>query len=307
LTISGKTTGAAAGMNIDLSCLGLGAENMSEAQDALLVYGDATVSNGVVLHSATNVFKNVVNGMDLTITGISSSPVTITSEKSSTEIKAALSSFVENYNKYKELLNAATSYDTNQNTGEILFNSYAARQFDREMSNVLLQRVYGITGINSLQSLGISIQQSSETLQTESDEEGVTTTTTAGLLIFDEEKFDAIYESNPDGVKEFFYKTQERTGDDGKTTTTPIGWAQKFVDAAESLTGDYGIVTRELQTLQSKIDYNDERLNFLQERLDVKRQMYLNKFNALETALAKMSSDLSTISSIKTSNTSSSS
>lgn len=302
LAISGKTTGAAAGMNIDLSCLGLTTENMTEASDAILVYGDAKSSSGVVLHSGSNTFKNIVSGIDLTVTGTSDTPVTITSEKSSVDIKAALKTFVENYNKFRTLLNTNTFYDVETNTGAILYNNHVARAFDRDITNALLERVYGIPGINSLQSIGITIRSS---LDDEVIDESTGLLTydneLTGLLTFDEDAFDTLYESNPDGIQEFFFKQQEIIGDDGKTATITTGWAQTFMDAANSLVDYDGMAYYERDTLDLKITKNEERITFLQERLDVKKQMMLNKFYAMEQALAKMSSDMSTISSISTS------
>ncbi|MDR0705620.1 MAG: flagellar filament capping protein FliD [Planctomycetaceae bacterium] len=289
LAISSKTTGAASGMNIDLSCLGLTTENMTEASDAILVYGDAKSSSGVVLHSGSNTFKNVVNGVSITVTGASDTPVTVTSEKSSTDIKVALNQFVEQYNIFRELLNDYTAYDVETNTGQVLYNNHVARAFDRNISDALLKRVYGITGINSLQSLGITIRSSL-------DDETVNSST--GILTFDEEVFDTLYATNPDGIQEFFFKEQEILGDDGKPTTIKSGWAQSFMNAANLLTDYDGIAYIERDTLDTKIAKNEERIAFLQERLDVKRQMMLNKFYAMEEALAQMSSDMNTVTSI---------
>ncbi|MDR2438527.1 MAG: flagellar filament capping protein FliD [Planctomycetaceae bacterium] len=289
LAISGKTTGAAAGMNIDLSCLGLTTENMTEASDAILVYGDAKSSSGVVLHSSSNTFKNIVSGIDLTVVGASDTPVTITSAKSSVDIKAALTTFVENYNTFRELLNGFTAYDTETYEGEILYNNHVARAFDRNITDALLKRVYGITGINSLQSIGISIRSSL-------DDSSINSAT--GTLTFDETVFDTLYESNPDGIQEFFFKQQEIIGDDGETTTITSGWAQTFMDAANALVDYDGMAYYERDTLDLKISQNEERIAFLQERLDVKRTMMLNKFYAMEEALAQMSSDMNTVSSI---------
>ncbi|MDR3197811.1 MAG: flagellar filament capping protein FliD [Planctomycetaceae bacterium] len=296
LTISGKSTGTAAGMNIDLSCLGLTAENMSEAADAILVYGDAGNSAGIVFHSGSNTFKNIISGVDITVKGASDTPITITSEKSSMDIKVALKAFVENYNTFREKLNADTYYDTEAYQGKILYNNHVARAFDRNITNVLLKRVYGITGINSLQSLGITIRPALTEEAATLNEESIDVS--AGTLTFDEEVFDALYASNPDGIRDFFFKEQEILGDDGKPTTIKSGWAQTFSDAADLLTDYDGIAYHERDTLDTKISKNAERIAYLNERLVVKQQMYLNKFYAMEQALAQMSSDMNTVSSI---------
>jgi flagellar hook-associated protein 2 len=246
--------------------------------------------------SATNTFKGVVSGVDITIAGTSDKPVTITSEKASTEIKVALRAFVENYNKFKLKLNEETAYvDASTAKGNVLTFNSAARQFDRVLSNVLMKRVYNIPGITSLQSLGITTQSAGY------DDEGLRIGGD-GTLKFDETVFDSLYSSNPDSVRDFFYQATETTDAAGKTVTTKHGWAQSFEDAVNSLTDpDYGVVSRELNTLGRKIDSNEERITFLTERLDAKRLMMLTKFYAMEQTMAKMSDDMSSVSNIASS------
>lgn len=304
LAISGGTTGAAGAMNIDLSCLGLATENMTEAQDAILVYGDATSSNGVPLHSSTNTFKNVINGVDVTILGKSDTPITVTSARSSTDIKASLQAFVENYNSFREQLNTQMYYDTSLEMGNPLHNDSVALAYDTEIPKLLQQRVYGINGVQSLQSIGISIRSSSS-------DGGLNTQT--GKLTFDEKVFDELWATNRDGMMEFFFKEREVVDSEAgldkdgnvQMKTVKTGWAQNFMEVAESITGNtsgtvLGKVGYALQTLDDKITDNYERIEFLEARLDVKKQQMLNKFYAMETAMAQMSTDMSTISAIAT-------
>ncbi len=296
LMITGSSTGAKGAMNIDLSCLGLDVQNMSEAQDAILVYGDANKEGSLVLHSASNTFKNAVNGIDLTVTGTSTSPVTVSSVASSTDIKAALTTFVTNYNKYQELLNNYTFYDPAANdgagAGNYLYKNRIAKMFQRDVADVLLKRVYGIPGITSLKDIGISIRSNVK------DVDGVNTST--NTLTFDEEKFDALYASNPEGLQEFFFKEQTIIGEDGKEKTIKTGWAQTFADVADRLTGDEGVAFAEINNMTTRMDKNDEDSAKMTARLAVKEQQMLNKFYAMEQAMAKMSSDMSSISAIAT-------
>lgn len=314
LVVTGSTTGAAGAMNIDLSALGLSTQNINEAQDAVLIYGDSAKDNGVTIHSSSNTFKNVVNGIDLTIKGVSDSPITVTSEKTSADIKASINAFVENYNKFREQYNTDTFYSTSQEAGNVLHNSTLAKNFGSDMQKALLTTISDIPGINSIQSLGLTIRSSA-------DDDGINKET--GKLVFDEEVFDAIWETNPEGVQEFLFRQQTimdpsgELDDDGnpKTITQSVGWAQKFMDVANQYTGtdtstssssststskstSRGKIYQYLETLDTKITNNEERLEYLQGRLTTKEQQLYNKFNQMESSLAKMSNDLSTVSSI---------
>lgn len=298
LSITGGTTGVAGGMNIDLSCLGLTAENMTEACDAVLVYGDGNSSSGVVLTSSSNTFKNVVDGVDLTIMGVSNSPITITCERSNVDVKAALSTFVTNYNSFRELLNDASFYSVIDEKGNPLHNSALARSFDRDVTDALLAQVYNVPGINSIQSLGIKIRSSV-------NDEMINKAT--GKLEFDEEVFEAAWENNPDAVMAFFYSPIEMVDPSGKLDedgnpamiTVNQGWAQQFVDVADRLTAtETGKSAVALSTLDTKITQAQERADYMEARLKVKQAQLEKKFVAMETSLAKMSADMSTVSSI---------
>ena len=295
LMITGATTGAKGTMNIDLSCLGLDVQNLNEAKDAILVYGDPNSEGSLVMSSSSNTFKNAIDGIDVTVTGTSSTPITVSSALSSEAIKVALQTFVENYNKYQEELNVQTYYDPSYNNGtgagNILSNDRIARQFQQDIPNALLKRVYGVPGITSLMDLGVSIRSSIY------DTDGTNRET--GKLVFDEEKFDALYAENPDAIRDFFF--QERTIiENGEEITIKTGWAQAFMDVADRLTGDNGSVFLEINKLDDQITKNDEASARMTQRLAFKEQQMLKKFYAMEQAMAKMSADLSTISAITT-------
>ena len=297
LMITGATTGAGGAMNIDLSCLGLDVQHLSEAKDAILVYGDPAKEGSLVLTSSSNTFRNAIEGIDLTLTGTSATPITVNSARSSTDIKASLQIFVENYNQYQELLNVWTYYDPTvlggQGAGNLLYNDRVAREFQRDIPDILSKRIHGIPGVTSLRDIGISIRSNLY------DTDGTNRET--NKLVFDEDKFDALYAENPDAIQDFFFQEQTITDSDGEEITIKTGWAQMFMDVANRLSGDDGIVFREINKLNDQIDRNDRDSDLMTQRLAVKEQQMLKKFYAMEQAMARMSGDMNAISSIATS------
>ena len=175
--------------------------------------------------------------------------------------------------------------------GNYLYKNRIAREFQRAIPDILTQRVHGIPGITSLRDIGISIRSNTY------DVDGTNLET--NKLIFDEDKFDALYASNPDAIRDFFF--QERTIiENGEEIAVKTGWAQSFMDVADRLTGDEGIVFKEISKMTDQIDRNDADADRMTQRLAVKEQQMLKKFYAMEQAMAKMSSDMSAISSIAT-------
>ncbi|MCL2710595.1 MAG: flagellar filament capping protein FliD [Planctomycetaceae bacterium] len=295
LSISSKQTGASGAFNVDLSAIGLTTETMSHAKDAMITYGDVSQSTGLILRSSNNTFKGVIQGMDLTITGVSDTPVTITSASSNIDVKVSLESFVNRYNEFREELNVDMYFQVSANTGvsgHILWNNPVARALDRDITKMLQQTVEGIPGIRSLADLGITMRKNL-------DDTGVNKET--GKLIFDEDKFQEAWARDPEAVQKFFFDEREYTDKDGKTTTVSVGWAQKFTDLADSFQGDgaiLGKIPARLDTLTTQIDRNDLRIEFMEQRLEFKRQMYLKQFYAMEQAMARMTGDMSAVSNI---------
>ena len=292
LSVSSKQTGAAGKFNIDLSAIGLATETMNVAKDAMIVYGDANQSNSLVMRSSTNSFRGLINGADLTITGVSDSPVTITSASSNLDVKTSLKLFVEQYNEFREKLNEDMYFRvTNEGIeGNILWNSSVAKAFDREVTKMFMETIEGIPGIRSLADLGIKIRPSW-------NDEGLTFDTSK--LEFDEEKFEEAWRNNQEAVQQFFFNEREVKNANGTTSKVNTGWAQRFSDTVDRLVGNGDIVgatPSRIDTLDTQITRNEDRIAFLEQRLEFKRQMYLNQFYAMEQALARMSSDMSAVS-----------
>jgi flagellar hook-associated protein 2 len=281
---------------------------MSEARDAKIVYGDSKVSDGLVLTSNTNTFKGIINGADLTITGVSDTPVTITSASSSVEVLSSLRQFVENYNAFREKLNDDMYFEVDPTKGiqakTILWNSPIAKSFDRDVSEMLQKTVKGIPGIYSLAALGITMSSNGYDPTTNTYDPTVTKVT--GKLYFDEEKFLEAWDRDPEGVQKFFFNEVETVDRSGNKITVNTGWAQQFSDMADRLIGSndgalIGKVQARLDVLDQSIYRNEQRIEYMEQRLEFKRNMYLKQFYAMEQALAKMSTQSEAVGSIMTS------
>ncbi|MCL2005568.1 MAG: flagellar filament capping protein FliD [Planctomycetaceae bacterium] len=301
LSVSSKTTGEASAFNIDLSALGLSTVTMTEAKDAKMIYGDSNTANSLILTSSTNSFQGIVEGIDMTINGTSNTPVTITSASSSLDVKVSLEQFVENYNRYRENLNLMMTYSVDSDgniqvmeDGGILWNSAEAKAFDRDLTRILMQTITGVPGIRTLADLGITIRGNLDDI--ESGASGLQT----GMLAFDEDKFQAAWDRDPEAVQKFFFQEQEIRDNNGNTITIKTGWAQKFTDVSDTLVGSadgsiMGKTTARIDSLDRSISQNDQRIAFMNERLEWKRQMYLKQFYAMEQAMARMTSDMSAV------------
>ena len=285
LMVNGGRTGEAAKLTLDLSALGLTQEVMNEARDAVVVYGDLNAKNGVMLTSSSNIFVNAVPNINIEVKGGSTTPITVSTENSSLEIKTSLKSYVENINKFLEVLLDATHSDPqNDDYGE-LFTDSTARNLYRDLNSMLTERFPNSGGVESLMQLGVRIDPETR------------------LLEFDEEKFDELFKDNPNGIREFFIKSTVTDYDkNGNPIETQAGFAAKYTQMAERYTAIAGgALGFKYESLQSKIEDAYKREDFLQARLDAKRLMLYKSFIAMETTLAQMQKSMTAIEGINTS------
>jgi flagellar capping protein FliD len=289
LMVNGGRTGEAAKLTLDLSALGLTQEVMTEARDAVVVYGDMNAKNSVMLTSSTNIIVNAVPNINIEIKGASTSPITVSTEGSSLEIKTSLKSYVENINKFLEVLLEATRSDPqNEDYGE-LFTDSTVRNLYRDLTSMLTERFPNTGGVETLRQLGIKINPETR------------------LVEFDEETFDQLYKENPNGIREFFIKTSVTNYDkNGNPMETQVGFAAKYTEMAERYTAiASGSLGYKYESLQSKIEAAYKQEEFLQARLEAKRLILYKSFITMETALAQMQKSMSAIERINTSTSSS--
>jgi flagellar hook-associated protein 2 len=285
LMVSGGRTGEAAKLTIDLSALGMTQNVMSEARDAILVYGDINSPTAVMLTSNSNIFTNAVPNINIEVKGSSTSPITVSTESSSMEIKTSLKSYVENINKFLEVILEATASDPQNNEYGVLFTDSTVRNLYRDLTNMLTERLPGQYGVESLMQLGIKINAETR------------------LVEFDEYTFDQVYKENPEGVREFFIKTTVTDYDkDGKPIETQVGFAAKYTEMAERYTAvASGSLGYKYESLQTKIEQANSREEFLTARLNAKYMRLYKSFVVMETTLAKLQNSMNAISSINTS------
>jgi flagellar hook-associated protein 2 len=290
LMINGGHTGDAAKLTLDLSALGMTQTVMSEARDAVLVYGDINSQASVMLTSNSTIFINAVPNINLEVKGSSTSPITVKTESSSLEIKTSIKSYVENINKFLEVLLEATYSDPQTEEYGALFTDSTARNLYRDLTQMLTERFPNSGGVETLMQLGIKINADTR------------------LLEFDEETFDELYKANPNGITQFFInKTVTGYDRDGKPIETDTGFAAKYDAMAERYTAiSGGALGYKYESLQSKIETAYDREEFLQARLDAKRLRLYKSFIAMETTLASLQKSMTTIERIGTSTSSSS-
>ncbi|GIW96685.1 MAG: hypothetical protein KatS3mg111_0018 [Pirellulaceae bacterium] len=242
----------------------IGFSETAAGRDALLAFGATAETGGVLVTSSSNQFTNVVSGLDVSVSGTSTTPVAITVSKSDATIVDRIDKFVEQYNKLRDKYEDLTIYDATTNQVGILFGKGSALRVDSVFSRLITGTFPGAGPIRSLVQLGIRLNDQ-------------------GRLEFDEDKFTAQYNADPDAVKEFF-------------TAEDFGFSARARAVADSLAGvEGGSLLQRSNTLSAQIDANSARIETLQTRLDKQRERLLLEFYNMETTIARIQQNLSAL------------
>jgi flagellar hook-associated protein 2 len=266
LTLQSGTTGKAGELLIDGSGAGLAFADLASAQDAVLQLGTGLAAT--LFTSPTNKFDDLIDGLDVTITGQSTDPVTVSVTQTGEAAAAAIQTFVDNYNKLREKLDAYNAFDPAAGTKGTLFGSSETLRIDTEVSRLITNRYFGLGDVQSLAELGVSVDDQ-------------------GKLAFDKTKFQTRYATDPDAVVEFF-------------TNETSGFAAKADAAIERLVGrDNSLLATRALVLARQVEDTSGRILKWDDRLERQRERLLNQFFRLELVVSRIRDSLSAISQIQ--------
>lgn len=265
LVLTSQQTGKAGELVFDTSGVSLFLQEASRAQDAMLMFGPATAAaSNILISSPSNTFREVLPGVTLEIKQTSTTPVTVTVSASDADLVASVQTMVDNYNEFRDKLAELTAYDAETDTKSILTCDHAALRLDSELSYLLSGRFAAAGAIRSLAEVGVQLEKD-------------------GTLSFDASQLKAKYAADPAAVEQFF-------------TADEFGVSARLDRLLEDLSGeDASLLAHRLKTLRDKIDRNQQRIEFMNDRLDAQRERLLLQFYRMEVAIAKMQDSLTAL------------
>lgn len=234
-----------------------GSGGMVEKQAAV----DAAFSiNGVALTSASNTLTDTVPGLTLTLSEVTTAPVTIGVEVDGAALKKNIQSFVDSYNAINDMLATATRYDpTSKTAGSLQGDSTAVG-----LQNALRSMMRSATSsdpYSRLADIGITAKQ-------------------GGKLEVDSAKLDTALSSNSDGVQALFTHSD--------TESTASGFGLKVKAFADGLIATGGTLSTRTESLQQAIKRNTTEQQKVIDRASRAETRYLAQYNAMDAAVGRL-------------------
>jgi flagellar hook-associated protein 2 len=268
ISLISNTSGRAGEIQLDTSGFGLDFFEIAPAEDALLLVGSATTPGaGILTSSPDNRFDELIEGVELTVNGPSDVPVRIEVDESNESLISGVQLLVDQYNHLQDKIDELTFFDENSGSTGILFGSNETLRIETTMSNLLTSRFFGVGDVQSLEQVGLSLDDK-------------------GRLEFDTDNLERRLQEDLEAVQQFF-------------TDEEFGFVKKFEDAVDSLAGEgHSLLVSRSDTLQRRIENNSDKIQFMNTRLEAERDRLLLQFYNMETSIAKLQGNLQAIQSL---------
>jgi flagellar hook-associated protein 2 len=281
LILSARKTGQSSDFTVDTSALTggqMGTEDPAysrtgTALNALYRLDDDTTDRT----SESNTLTNAIPGETLTLKGVTSSPVSITTNAAAidtTKVTKAVQSMVDAYNAVvttvrtnltqKPVVQKSSASDYQTGT---LFGDAGLDGMLSQMKNVMTQTVSGL-GLTSLADIGITVPKATGATPTQD--------ATDGKLTFDATAFSTALNADYTKVRNLFQ---------GVGTTKGFGaLVSDFVDGQD---GTNGVLTGRISSDDTSIKDYSSQIDTMNQRMDDEQTRLKAQFSAMETALAQ--------------------
>lgn len=257
LVLTASETGVANAVTIDASGVtgplqaALSALNEDRpAQDAQLRI------NGLTITSASNRLENVIDGVDLTLSKVTTSPVDVAVASDTAALTKAVNDFVAAYNELNRYLATQTRYDEATRTAGALQGDRTAVGLQFRLRSLVQQPSEASAVYQRLSDLGISLQRD-------------------GSLQVDDAKLASALAAPAEVAKAF--------------SNPGNGLALGFKALADGMLGTDGALTARSEGLRASIKRNEKEQERLEDRINRVRERLLRQYSALDTNLNRLS------------------
>ncbi len=271
LVLSSATTGAdngfrmtaanAAGDPNNLAALAFDPPNSSSTTLTQAGANAAATINGLAISSASNSLTDVVQGLTLTLSKESTSPVQITVAQDSFSTKTLTQSFVTAYNGLATTLANDIKYDSGTSTAGVLQGDSTAVSLQRQLRNMLSASSGASSAFGTLSQAGLEMQAD-------------------GTLKINDTKLGAAMGNMAELKKLFANADTSGGGNDG--------FARKLRALGDSALGIGGLLTSRTDGLNKSLTANTKSQSAMQTRLDATEARMRAQYSALDTKMATL-------------------
>lgn len=229
------------------------------------------VIDGIMVYSPTNQLKGVVDGVDLTVakTTTAGNPVSIKLERTATDARAAVESFIKAYNDFNTKSRELTAYNAETRVAGTLQGDSTVRTIGNALKSVVGSDVSTGGSLSRLSDIGITLQRD-------------------GSLKMDAAKFDKAFSTDPTQVEKLF---------SGSTTAAPPGgFAVQLKSTIEGMLDTEGALSNRTDSMNANLRTLSKRKDDVNTRLELVEARLRRQFTALDTNIGRLNATSSYLS-----------
>ncbi|MFN0137079.1 MAG: flagellar filament capping protein FliD [Phycisphaerae bacterium] len=257
LQLTAKNSGVAGEFLIDGLEQVMSFSTLSRAQDAKVILG-SNAASGILVTSSTDTVRGVAPGVDLNLTGVSETAVSVNVAGKLEDATNAIDGLITAFNQVFDRIKELSSYNAETEQGGPLLGDSAVQALERRLFRMIGTRSSSSGGaISALSQLGVRL--------------------TNGKLSFDKSKFEQAYQREPQGVTDFF-------------TKATVGFGAAVKKELESITGAGGLIKRRDQAFEREKTDLTKRVEQMNELLQRKQDRLFKQFQTMESSLSALQS-----------------
>ena len=281
LSLVSQTSGAAGALTITSDTTGTGGLDFTQAKDqnGVVLGADAQLTvDGIPVSSGSNTVTGAIPGVTLTLSGTSTSPVTLAIQPDLTQVSTAINNFVTAYNQTITDINAQyTVSSTSGSTAPPLLGDPSLDLLQSQLLNGITTSITGNNGLVNLQSIGIQLQ-----------EDG--TLTVASSSSPDSMDLNDALTNNFSAVQNLFQSAA--------SSTAGAGVAMALNTSLTSLTDAVnGPLNLDMSGINSNVTDLNKQISDFQYQLQQTQTQLMNQYSLINTTLEQLPQTLASINS----------
>ncbi|MCP3904959.1 MAG: flagellar filament capping protein FliD [Planctomycetes bacterium] len=282
LNMSSAISGAAGDLIIDTGGVDLGLTALATGGDARVFFGGDDAANALLITSSTNTLTGVIPGVTLDLNETSDTAVSVTITRDTETIVSSVKQLVTTFNDAIGRLDDYDFYNSETEERGVLLSDPTVAQVRSALYRVATGKALNVTGsLQYLSQAGIRFNRE-------------------GQMTFDEGRFRDAYASDPDSVEALFATYDAASGgtetvvqgvtiENNELQYNALGFGNLFDRLLDDLTNSIdGTLTNANNSFDTRIDLIEDRITFLDDRLEDRRTVLTRQFAAMEDALARL-------------------
>lgn len=265
LTITSDVSGRAGELVIDSGGIDFGFETLAEANDAVVTFGGASGGTPVLVTASSNTLDSAIEGVTIDLLAAGDEEVTLSIEQDIDGIVEQIGTFVSAYNDVQANIDEQTSFNPETFARGTLFGDPTVELVRGRLQRTILRPYEGVNvAVSRMFQVGLSIGANNR-------------------LDFDELEFREKYDDIPDLVEELF-------------TLDDTGFGDVLNATLDELTRDFdGVIARKDDLLSDQQEILNDRIKQLNLVLAAKRARLQREFAGLETSIANLQDQQSSL------------